>query len=200
MYGYDTELRRLLDLLPASGRMLTKLVANPEQRVVINCTLPKPWTSDRLIAINLDLLNQLPVPERDLLVLRAVAWVTGVKWFQPGWYQGVVVLGVVGAVIEAVQSDPVGIVAAGALSAIAGVQLWRNNYSSQRELDADLAAIQVALRRGYTEPDAARHLLNAIAAVAAIERRGLDFMELLRCQNLRAIADLSAVPLPETLR
>ncbi len=110
------------------------------------------------------------------------------------------VLGVVGAVIEAVQSDPVGIVAAGALSAIAGVQLWRNNYSSQRELDADLAAIQVALRRGYTEPDAARHLLNAIAAVAAIERRGLDFMELLRCQNLRAIADLSAVPLPETLR
>ncbi|MDX2241948.1 MAG: DUF3318 domain-containing protein [Leptolyngbyaceae cyanobacterium bins.302] len=201
MYGHEQEIRRLMDVLPASGRMLTKLVSKPEQRVVIDCPFPKPWTTERPVWINFELLNELSPAERDLLVLRSVSWVTGVKWFQPSVYQGLVLIGALGAVIEAVQADPVGIVAAGTLSTIAGTQIWRNNRSTQRELDADEAAIQVALRRGYPESDAARHLLDAIAAVAEIEnRRGLNFVELLRCQNLKAIAGLSSVPVPNSVR
>ncbi len=201
MYGYDQEIRRLMDLLPASGRMLTKLVSKPEQRVVIDSPFPQPWMTNRPVWINFELLNELPVSERDLLVLRTVCWVIGVKWFRPSLSQGLVLLGLVGAVIETMQADPVGIVAAGALSTIAGTQIWRANHSTQRELDADEAAIQVALRRGYTETEAARHLLAAIANVADIEnRRGLSFVELLRGQNLKAIAGLSAVPLPDTVR
>ncbi|MDX2232372.1 MAG: DUF3318 domain-containing protein [Leptolyngbyaceae cyanobacterium bins.349] len=201
MYGYDQEIRRLMDVLPASGRMLTKLVSKPDQRVVIDCPFPKPWMTERPIWINFELLDHLALPERDLLVLRTVSWVMGVKWFRPDLYQGVVAVGVLGVVIEAVQADPMGIVAAGTLSAIAGTQIWRNNRSTQRELDADEAAIQVALRRGYSEPEAARHLLSAIAAVADLEkRRGLNFVELLRCQNLKAIAGLSSVTVPETIR
>jgi hypothetical protein len=201
MYGYEQEIGRLMDILPASGRMLTKLVSKPEQRVVIDCSVPKPWMTDRPIWINFDLLNELSLPERDLLVLRTVSWVTGFKWFKPSLYQGLVLVGALGAVIEAVQGDPVGVVAAGGLSAIAGTQIWRTNHSTQRELDADEAAIQIALRRGYTEPDAARHLLDAINGVADIEnRRGLSFVELLRCQNLKAIAGISSVAIPEAIR
>lgn len=201
MYGYDQEIRRLTDILPASGRMLTKLISKPEQRVVVDCPFPKPWMTERPIWINFELLGDLSLSERDLLVLRTVSWVTGVKWFRPSLYQGLVLIGTLGAVIEAVQADPVGIVAAGMLSAIAGTQIWRENRSTQRELDADEAAIQVALRRGYSEADAARHLLDAIAQVAVIEnRRGLSFVELLRCQNLKAIAGLSSVSIPDTVR
>lgn len=201
MYGHDQEIRRLMDVLPASGRMLTKLVNKPDQCVVIDCPFPQPWMVDRPVWINFDLLSELPLPERDLLVLRTVCWTTGVRWFRPSLYQGLAVVGIVGAVIEAIQADPVGIMAAGTLSAIAGTQIWRDNRSTQRELDADEAAIQVAMRRGYTEADAARHLLNAIAAVAEIEnRRGFSFVELLRCQNLKAIAGLSAVSVPDKVR
>jgi predicted Zn-dependent protease len=106
-----------------------------------------------------------------------------------------------GAVIEGVQGDAVGVLAAGALSAIAGTQIWRNNRSTQMELDADDNALKVAQRRGYEEPEAARYLLGAIEAVAELEGRpSLTFVELLRCQNLKAIAGLSPVGIPANLR
>lgn len=201
MYGYDQEIRRLTDLLPATGRMLTKLVSKPEQRVVIACPFPKPWMTIRPVWINFELLSDLAPSERDLLVLRTVCWLIGVKWLKPSIYQGLMLVGILGTAIEAVQSDPVGVVAAGTLTTIAGMQIWRDNRSTARELNADEAAIQVALRRGYTEPDAARHLLNAITTVAEIEnRRGLDFIDLLRCQNLKAIAGLSPVAVPDAVR
>ncbi len=87
------------------------------------------------------------------------------------------------------------------MSAIAGTQIWRNNRSTERELDADDAAIRVAQRRGYSESDAARHLLSAIEAVAEIEgRTSLNFIELMRSQNLRSMAGLSPVGVPDRLR
>ncbi|MGL5879782.1 MAG: DUF3318 domain-containing protein, partial [Xenococcaceae cyanobacterium] len=115
--------------------------------------------------------------------------------------QGVVLAGLLGTVVEIVQGDVVGTVAAGALTAIAGTRIWRNNRSSQIEVEADEAAVRVAGRRGYAEAEAAQHLLSAIEAVAQMEGRPtLDFMELLRRQNLQAIAGLSSVGIPETLR
>lgn len=197
----ELELRRLLDLMPASGRMMTKIVSKPEQRLVIDSPFPTPWMRERPIWINFDLWSRLARPQRDLLLLRTVSWLTGVKWFRPSLYQGVVLAGVIGAVVEAMQGDAVGIIAAGSLSAIAGTQIWRNNRTSQTELAADEAAIRVAQRRGYDEPEAARHLLSAIEAVADLEgRTSLNFLELLRCQNLRAIAGVSPVGVPERLR
>ncbi len=79
-------------------------------------------------------------------------------------------------------------------------RIWRDNRSSQVELDADETAIRVALRRGYSEAEAARHLLSAIEAVAQIEGRSLDFNELIRCQNLKAISGISAVGVPDSVR
>lgn len=196
----DFEMRRLLDVMPASGRMATKLISKPEQRFVVDSTLPMPWVRDRPIWINFDLWARLSRPQRDLLLLRTVSWLTGVKWFRPNLYQGVVLAGVISGVAELVQGDPVGIIVAGGLTAIAGAQIWRGNRSTQTELDADEAALRVAQRRGYEETEAARHLLAALEAVAEIEGRSLNFTELLRAQNLRAIARLSPVGVPDRVR
>ncbi|MEH1794319.1 MULTISPECIES: DUF3318 domain-containing protein [unclassified Nostoc] len=195
----NVEIRRLLDVMPASGRMTTKIVSKPEQAKVIYASFPQPWNQARPIYINFDLWPRLAKPQRDLLLLQMVSWLTGVKWFKPDIYQGVVLAGLLGGLLEASQSDVVGVAVAGGLSAIAAFRIWRTNKSLESELNADAAAIRIAQRRGYSEAEAAQHLLSAIEAVAKIEgRSGLNFTELIRCQNLRAIAGLSPVGMPES--
>jgi hypothetical protein len=195
------ELRRLLDIMPASGRMMTKIVSKPEQAKVIYSPFPLPWNQERRILINFDLWRRLSKPQRDLLLLRNVCWLTGVKWFKPDIEQGVAVAALLGAMVELVQGDAVGVIVAGGLSAGALNRIWRNSRSSQSELNADEAAIRVAQRRGYNEAEAASHLLSAIEAVALVEERpSLNFTELIRCQNLRAIAGLSPVGVPQSIK
>lgn len=195
----NVEIRRLLDVMPASGRMTTKLVSKPQQAKVIDASFPQPWNQARPIYINFDLWRRLTKPQRDLLLLQMVSWLTGVKWFKPDIYQGMVLAGLVGGFLEAAQSDVVGVAVAGGLSAIAAFRIWRTNKSQESELNADAAAIKIAQRRGYSEAEAAQHLLSAIEAVAKIEgHSSLNFTELIRCQNLRAIAGLSPVGIPES--
>lgn len=198
----DAEISRLLDLMPASGRMLTKIVSQPQQGKVMDCPFPWPWKrGSRPIYINFDLWQRLSRPQRDLLILRASSSLTGIQWFKLDIYQGATLAGLAGVAVEAVQGDALGMVVAAGLTAIAANQIWRGNRSLQRELEADGAAIQVALRRGYPEAEAARHLLSAIEATAHLEGRpGLNFTELIRSQNLKAIAQISPVGVPESLR
>ncbi|MDZ7965705.1 MAG: DUF3318 domain-containing protein [Nostoc sp. DedSLP03] len=197
----NVEIRRLLDVMPASGRMTTKIVSKPEQAKVIDASFPQPWNQARPIYINFDLWRRLTKPQRDLLLLQMVSWLTGVKWFKPDIYQGVVLAGLLGGFLEAAQSDVVGVAVAGGLSTIAAFRIWRTNKSQESELNADAAAIKIAQRRGYSEVEAAQHLLSAIEAVAKIEgRSSFNFTELIRCQNLRAIAGLSPVGIPESYK
>jgi hypothetical protein len=192
------EIRRLLDVMPASARMTTKIVSKPEQAKVIDAVFPLPWNQERPIYINFDLWHRLTKPQRDLLLLQKVSWLAGVKWFKPNIYQGVVLAGLLGGLIESAQSDVVGVAVAGGLSAIALVRIWRTNKSQESELNADVTAIRVAQRRGYSETEAAQHLLSAIEAIAKIEgRTSFNFTELIRCQNLRAIAGLSPAGIPK---
>jgi len=200
MMNPEPEIRRLLDVMPASGRMTTKLISKPEQRLVIDAPLPMPWMRDRPIYINFDFWSRLSRSQRDLLILRTVSWLGAVKWFQPNLNFGLVAAGLLGTGVELVQQDFVGVAVASALSAIAATQIWRNNHSTSIELDADERALQVAQRRGYSETDAARSLLSAIESVAQFEKRPLSFIELLRGQSLRAIAGISAIGIPEELR
>ena len=197
----EPEIRRLLDLMPASGRMLTKIVSKPQQTTVIESPFPLPWSQERPIFVNFDLWRRLPKPQRDLLMLRTVSWLIGIKWFKLDLYQGVVLAGLLGGIVELVQGDAVGVVLSTSLSAIASTQIWRSTRSTESELDADAGAIKVATRRGYTESEAAQHLLSAIEAVVQIEgRSGLNFTELIRCQNLRVIAGFSPVGVPDTVK
>ncbi|MDY6937154.1 MAG: DUF3318 domain-containing protein [Cyanobacteriota bacterium] len=197
----DQEIRRLFDLMPASGRMMTKIVSGPAQSKVIDSPFPLPWKRDRSITINFDRWGELPQPQRDLLLLRTVSWLIAIKWFQPDLSRGIIAAGVVGTFVELFQGDAVGIVAAAGLTALAAQQIWRRTRSSESELTADEAAIEVARRRGYNKTEAARYLLNAIEAVARMEGRpSLNFTELLRCQNLRAISGVSSVGVPNGMR
>lgn len=200
MYS-DAEIRRLMDVMPASGRMVTKVISKPEQTAVIDAPFPKPWMRERPIWINFDLWSRLSRGERDMVLLRTVCWLTSVKWIRPDLLQGATAIGILGTLVELVQADPIGTVVAGGLTALAMNQIWRNNRSSRMELDADEAAIRVAGRRGYTESEAARYLLSGIETVADIEGRpSLSFIDLMRSQNLRAIAGVSPVTTPEAMR
>jgi hypothetical protein len=195
------ELGRLIDLMPASGRMWCKISSKPEQDKVIDLEFPLPWNLNRQITINFNLWDQLSRPQRDLVILRTVSWATGIRWLKFDLYQGVAAIGLAGTLVELVQGDIVGVVVAGGLTAFAGTQIWRKNRSVQVELDADEAALLIAQRRGYTDAEAARHLLSAIEAIARLEGRpNLSLTELLRSQNLKAIAGLSPVSVPEQMR
>jgi hypothetical protein len=198
----EFEISRLLDMMPASGRMLTKIVSKPQQSKVIDTPFPMPWNRDsRPIYINFDLWRRLSKSQRDLSILRATSILTNIQWFKADLDRAIILAGALGLTVEAMQGDAIGIVVAGGLGALAAQRIWRNNRSVQKELDADEAAIKVALRRGYTEEEAAQSLLSAITAVAEIEgRSSLNFNELIRTQNLKAIAKVSSVSVPETLR
>jgi hypothetical protein len=200
MLNPDLEICRLLDVMPASGRMLTKIISKPEQRAVIDAPFPLPWAGDRPIYINFDLWSRFSRSQRDLLILRTVGWLVSVKWFQPNLSLGLAAAGIAGLGFEFVHQDIVGIAATSALGAVALTQIWRNNRSSRIELEADEKALQVAQRRGYTETEAAGYLLSAIESVAQNEGRALTFNELLRCQALRTIANLSPISVPNVAR
>jgi hypothetical protein len=195
----NLEISRLLDIMPASGRMWTKIVSKPEQAKVIDMAFPLPWHQLRPVYINFDLWQGLSKSQRDLVLLRTVAWLIGIRWFKPDVYQGVVAAGLVAGGVEVSQGDVVGIAAALSLTGLAAMRIWRMNNSQETEIEADNNAIKVAQRRGYAGTEAAEHLLAAIEVVAKIEgRTGLDFVELMRCQNLRAIACLSGVGIPKS--
>ena len=190
----NIEIRRLLEIMPASSRMTIKIVSKPEQAKVIDVALPLPWNSDRPIYINFDLWRQLTKQQRDMLLLRTASWLTSVKWFKPDIYQAVAIAGLLGGFVELAQRDVIGIVAAAGLSSMAILRIWRQNNDQDSEIGADNAAVKIAQRRDYSETEAAEHLLTAIETVAKIEGRScLDFIELIRTQNLRASAGLSPV-------
>ncbi len=198
----DDEFRRLVDLMPASGRMYVKLALRTNQARAIEVPFPVPWNREaRRIYINFDLWQQLDRPQRDLLFLRGVAWLTRIRWFKLEFYQSVAAAGAAAVVVELAQADAVGAIAAGGLSAIAAAQIWRRNRSAKAELDADEAAVKVAQRRGYDPAEAATHLRAGIEAMAALEGRPApNFVELLRCQNLKARANRSPVGVPDAIR
>ena len=188
----NEEIARLRDLLPASWRMSTSIKSKPEQPELIASSQILPWAKGTQIEINFRLWRQLIEAERDLLVLREISW------RQVGIYQGVGAMAIVGGVVETVQGDVTGIAIAILLGTIGINQILRGNKSSQIQVLADNEAIAVAQKRGYREDEAARALLEAIPAAAKLSGRDKpEFTELIRCQNLKAIAGLSKTTIPE---
>lgn len=196
MFVPETEISRLCELMPASGRMYIKIQNKPEQRQVLDMSFPLPWQRQKTIGINFDLWQRLTQGQRDLLLLRSVSWILGVKWFKPDIYQGATAVGVVASLGEFFEGDLVGLVGAGGLTVLAAMQVWRINRSPQRELEADEAGVRIAVRRGYTEMEAAKHLYTGIERQSQLDgKTQLDFMQLMRSQNLKTIAGVSRVGL-----
>ncbi len=195
----NEEIARLRDLLPASWRMVTSIKSKPEQAEPVSSLQILPWQKGTQVNINFRLWRQLPEAQRDMLLLHEVSWRQQTKWLQAGAYQGIATAAFVGGVVEAVQGDVTGMAIAILLGTIGINQILRKNKSSQIQIEADREALDVAQKRGYSETEAARALLEAIPAVAKlIGRDKPEFTELIRCQNLRAIANLSKATIPET--
>lgn len=195
----NAEVNRLRELMPASGRMKTRLLLSDRQPALITAEFPRPWRATHAVTINLALWQQLSQPQRDLLFLREVCWVTQVNLLQPSWYQALAVGGLGSAIVELVQGDGVGLLAAAGVTALAGLQLWRSIQGPKAEIAADDKAVQVAQRRGYSKVEAATALIEAIEAVPVIAgRTGLGVTDLIRCQNLRTQAGLSKLSVPES--
>lgn len=192
MIDQNAEINRLRDLLPASARMRTRLMLSATQPYLIQAKFPKPWNETHPVTLNLTLWPQLTQAERDLLFLRTVCWVTSINLLQPGWYQGLVVVGLLGTTVELVQANALGLLITGGLTTLAGVQIWRSNRNLQIELAADERAVQVAQWRGYTEAEAVQALLSAIEAVPRIEgKSSSEVTDLVRCRNLQKLAKLT---------
>ncbi len=194
----NEEIARLRDLLPASWRMTTSIKSKPDQPELIASSQILPWAKGAQVEINFRLWRQLIEAERDLLFLREISWRQQTKWLQTGVYQGVAALALVGGIVESLQGDVTGMAIAILLGTIGVNQILRGNKSSQVQVQADNEAIEVAQRRGYTEAEAARALLEAIPAAAKLSGRNApEFTELIRCQNLKAIAGLSKTKIPD---
>ncbi|NJO78279.1 MAG: DUF3318 domain-containing protein [Cyanobacteria bacterium RM1_2_2] len=182
-----SEISRLLDVMPASGRMYCKIVSSNQPKVIA-AKLPRPGQETRPILINFDLWQQLTQPQRDLLLLHTVSWLLLIRWVKPDLYQGLVAAGIAGTLLELFQGNTAAVVTLGGLTTLAAAQIWRKNRSIDLETAADEKAVQIAQRRGYTAAVAAQSLVEAIAAVAKIEgRANLSFNETLRCQNIRKL-------------
>jgi hypothetical protein len=183
-----SEISRLLDLMPASGRMYCKIVSTNQPKV-ITAKLPRPGQETRPILINFDLWQQLTQPQQDLLLLRTVSWLLLIRWIKPDLYQGLTAVGLTGTLLELFQGNMAAVVTLGGLTTLAAAQIWRKNRSIDLENAADEKAIQIAQRRGYTSPMAAQALIAAIEAVSKIEGHSdLSLTETLRCQNIKAFA------------
>lgn len=197
MVNLNAEISRLRELMPASGRMKTRLDFNDKQPRLITVDTPRPWQQTHTITINLLLWQQLSQPQRDLLYLRTVCWVTSTNLLQPNGYLLATAGGMLATGVELVQTNAVGVLAAGGLTALAALQVWRRSKGPQQAIAADERAIRVALRRGYNETEAVQALLGALEAAPAIEGGNLDVTDLIRCQNLRAKVGLSGLKVPE---
>lgn len=171
--------------------MRTRLVLNETQPYLVRAKFPKPWNETHPITLNLTLWPQLTVPQRDLLFLRTACWVTSINLLQPGWYQGLAAVGLLGTTVELVQANALGLLVTGGLTTLAGVQIWRSNHGLQLELTADEQAVAVAQRRGYSEAEAAQALISAIEAISRIEGQSSGVFDLVRCRNLQKLAKLT---------
>lgn len=198
MVNPNTEITRLKELMPASARMKIRIILNDRQISVIKAEFPRPWQRSHTVTLNIDLWQHLAPAERDLLFLRTISWVMLANPLKPNGYHLLAGAGVAGGLLELVQGDAVGLLAAGGVAALAGWQVWRGLNGLPMEMAADDRAVQVAQRRGYTQTDAVKALIRALEAVPPLEgRRVLTQAELMRCQNLRSqtrLTEFSSVP------
>ncbi|MGD1939438.1 MAG: DUF3318 domain-containing protein [Cyanophyceae cyanobacterium] len=184
----NLEIYRLRELMPTSGQMVVKIVGTSETLETIASEFPYPWQRNRAIAIDFERWLQLSEPQRDLLFLREVCWLTGMRWFEPQWQQGVALLAAAVTAFELAQGDGVGAIAAGSLGGGAGWQWWQQRRSPEQQVNADRRGIAVAQRRGYDTVAAAGALLGGIEAIAVLDgNSGLSFIDQVRCQTLRGI-------------
>ncbi len=191
----DQEIQRLRDLLPASLRPVISIEPAPGYGVedLIRLKPRPPWQPTGTFQINLQQWRMIPEPQRDLLFLREVGWFDSRTWFQPGLYQGIVVIGAISTLAELALQNGFSVLLAGGVTGLAIRQIWQDRNRETVHFDADDFALQRAQFRGYDRQAAARHLLTALEQVQKLDRA--EPLSIMRLQRLQAIAQGSGQPM-----
>ena len=185
----NSEISRLLDVMPASGRMLVKIVSKSGQSEVIKIPFPFLWNrNNRLIYINFGLWCQLAEGQRDLLILRIIFHLTDIYSFKLNLNQIILLFGVLELFVKAIQQDTLGVSVFGILIIIFMRQFWYGNRSIQKEIDIDKDTIKASVKRGYTKSNAAKNLLEGIENIAKLEGHSLlESKYLIRLEYLQSL-------------
>ncbi len=194
----DTEINHLLDLMPASGRMYTKIISRTSQPKVIDYSFVRPWEkSARPVYINFELWQELSRSERDLLLLGVVSKLLKNRQFKPSLKMVIIAGGLLALVIEATQGNAFGMIASGALVTFVARRVWRRYPSSDpaQEIETDEETVATAIRRGYTGSLALRGLVGAIEKTAQLEERSLNFIEQSRIRHLTKLLRKQEAPI-----
>lgn len=157
------ELRRLKTLLPPELQSWVMIEGSTE----IN---PPLIRSEELgkdeIEIQIDLAKweNLAIDQRNLLFWHEVARIQNDTIPREGWEMAALAIGLGGAVGELWVQDGLLLLLAVSLCGISGYRLWQKNNGEKtltEAIEADEKAIQLAIRFGYTLPNAYKSLGSA---------------------------------------
>jgi Protein of unknown function (DUF3318) len=158
------ELRRLRGLLPPELQSWVTVEKTTDiDPPLIRC---EELSKDEVeIAIDLVKWDRLALDQRNLLFWHEVARIQNDSIPKEGWEMAALAIGLGGAVGELWVQDGVLLILALALCGVSGYRLYQknnNNRNLQEAIEADEKAIALAMRFGYTLPNAYKSLGSAL--------------------------------------
>jgi hypothetical protein len=159
-----SELRRLKSLLPPELQSWVLVeVATAVNPPLITCE--EIGRDEVEIQIDMPKWDQLALDQRNLLFWHEVARIQADTIPRDGWEMAALAIGLGGAVGELWVQDGLLLLLALGLSGVAGWRLFQKNNSEKvlkDAIDADEQAIQLAVRFGYSLPNAYKSLASAL--------------------------------------
>ncbi|MFQ3679837.1 MAG: DUF3318 domain-containing protein [Pseudanabaenaceae cyanobacterium] len=169
-----TEARRLHGLLPQELQAWVKILpADGVRPKLITCE--EAGGDEVAILVDMPRWERLAEDQRNLLFWHEVARVQNDSIPRDGWDIAALAVGVGGAVGELWVQNGMLFLLALAVCGVAGFQLWRKGTTRkdiQNLIDADRAAVRLAVRNGYNLPAAFKSLGSALKYLAGQAGKG----------------------------
>ncbi len=159
-----SELRRLQTLLPPELRSWVSIeVASAVNPPLITCE--EVGKDEAAIILDMSRWDRLALDQRNLLFWHEVARIQNDTIPKDGWEMAALAIGLGGVVGELWVQDGLLLLLALLLSGFAGYRLYQRNNGEKRlseAIEADEKAIALAIRFGYTLPNAYKSLGSAL--------------------------------------
>jgi Protein of unknown function (DUF3318) len=159
-----SELRRLKTLLPPELQSWVMIEGSTEVNPPL-ITCEELGRDEVEIQIDLAKWENLALDQRNLLLWHEVARIQNDTIPREGWEMAALAIGLGGAVGELWVQDGLLLLLALTLCGVSGYRLWQKNNSEKNireSLEADEKAIALAIRFGYSLPNAYKSLGSAL--------------------------------------
>jgi hypothetical protein len=184
------ESMRLQNLLPPELQAWVKVIqADGVRPKLISCE--EAGGDEVVILVDMPKWERLPEDQRNLLFWHEVARIQNDNVPKDGWEIAALAVGLGGAVGELWVQNGALFLAAVAVCAVAGFQLWRKGTGKKdirRLIEADQGAIRLALKNGYKLPDAYKSLGTALKTLLSQAKGRQKVILEARLEALRADA------------